>query len=132
MPDPLLQVEGLRKLWDWNPQAQAAVAAESRQARHRLERENKAGSKMAPRLRAFVYFLPLACLFSLALRVEGRVNGWKQGNYDPDLHTLPMNDWSLRRAEIERWLDQQLLPQLLRKLFTLRSHTARGRCFFRQ
>jgi len=38
------------------------------------------------------------------------VHGWKQGIYDPALHTLPLDDWSLRRAELDHWLEQQGTP----------------------
>jgi hypothetical protein len=108
-----LQVEGLRRIWEWNPQVQVLAAAQTRHEHRRLARENRAELSSVPRVRGFVYLLPIACLFSLALRVEARIQGWKEDIHGPDRQALLMHDWSLRRAELEKWLEQQPTPQLV-------------------
>jgi hypothetical protein len=57
--------------------------------------------------------LPVACVFSLVVRVEARINGWSEDPHGPDRKALLTHDWSLRRAEIQRWLEQQSAPQLV-------------------
>jgi len=48
------------------------------------------------------------------LRVEGRLTGWwKDDPHSLDRETLLMNDWSLDRANIDKWLEQQPTPQLV-------------------
>ncbi len=57
--------------------------------------------------------LPVVCVISLGIRVEARVTGWSEDLHGPDRDSLPMHDWSLRRAELEHWLEQQPEPQLV-------------------
>jgi hypothetical protein len=59
-----------------------------------------------------VVLLPIACFFSLVLRVEARANGWAI-DYHPVIDALPMDDWSLRRADLQKWLEQQPGQQLV-------------------
>lgn len=108
-----LEVEGLRKIWGWNPQAQIAASALTRHERRRLARENKGAANSVPRLRGFVYLLPIACLISLVVRVEARIQGWKEDPHGPDRQALLMDDWSLRRADLEKWMEQQPTSQLV-------------------
>jgi hypothetical protein len=105
-----LEVEGLRRMWHWKPQEGKVL---DRSQRRRLAKQTAPGSWLVPRLQNLVYLLPVICVLSLVLRVEARVHGWKEGIYDPALHTLPLDDWSLRRAELDHWLEQQGTPQLV-------------------
>jgi len=63
--------------------------------------------------RGLVALLPLACLFSLGLRVAARINGWTEDPHGPDRQALLINDWSTRRAELLSWMRQQPKPQLV-------------------
>jgi hypothetical protein len=101
-----LQVDGLRRIWEWSPQTNE-VRTLSRSERRRREREGKSVHWLVPRLRALVFFLPIVCVFSLVMRVEARLNGWKEDTEGPDRNALLMNDWSLKRADLEHWLEQQ-------------------------
>jgi len=61
-----------------------------------------------------VYLLPAACLLSLIFRIEAHLNGWRSDPWGgPDRLALLKNDWSLDRANMEKWLDQQPKPQLV-------------------
>lgn len=84
-----------------------------RSARRRTERQNSGVRASGFPLRTFVLLLPLACVVSLALRVEGRAANWSEDIHGPDRDALLMHDWSLRRAEIEEWLNQHSAPQLV-------------------
>ena len=64
-------------------------------------------------LRWIVYALPVLCVVSLLLRIEGRLNGWKSDPHGPDRATLLLNDWAVRRADLDHWLEQQPSPQLV-------------------
>jgi hypothetical protein len=108
-----LQIEGLRRIWNWNPQQEQAERPLSRKERRRLGREHESGRRPAFNLRALVYFLPVACVISLVLRVEGRLNGWNDDPHGPDRQTLLLDDWSIRRADLDHWLEQQPMPQLV-------------------
>jgi hypothetical protein len=68
--------------------------------------------------------LPLICLISLCIRVEARVTGWSEDLHGPDRDSLPMHDWSLRRAELEQWLEQQPGPQLVFVTYSARHRVA--------
>jgi hypothetical protein len=109
-----LQVDGLKKLWQWNPATNVASETLTRRERRR-EATRKKGQPMAPyfRWRGFVTLLPIVCLLSLGLRVEARINDWSEDVHGVDRDALPMNDWSLRRAEMERWLEHQSGSQLV-------------------
>ena len=108
-----LQVEGLRRIWQWRSQTDATGHNLDRTERRRLARQNRPSQARRPWLRGLVYFVPLACAVSLVLRVEGRVNGWKEDPHGPVRGALLMDDWSLRRADLERWLESQPGPQLV-------------------
>ena len=107
-----LQTEGLRRIWAWKPIAEPDRAM-ARAERRRLARENESRSKRVLNLRGLVYLLPILCVGSLVLRVEGRLNGWKDDPHGPDRQTLLLNDWAVRRAELDRWLEQQPKPELV-------------------
>jgi hypothetical protein len=107
-----LQTEGLRRIWAWTPSAEPDRAM-TRAERRRLTRENESTSKRVLNLRGIVYLLPILCVGSLVLRVEGRLNGWKDDPHGPDRGTLLLNDWAVRRAELDHWLEQQPKPELV-------------------
>ena len=109
-----LQVEGLRQIWAWNPQAAQADRPLTRTERRRLARASgPSRQKPAFNLRWVVYALPIACVIALVLRVEGRLNGWKEDPHGLVRQALRMDDWSLDRANMEKWLEQQPTPQLV-------------------
>jgi hypothetical protein len=116
-----LQVEGLRRIWRGQRQPHAPTATVvSRSERRRMERESaKLGTSASP-WRTFVLLLPIICLLSLVVRVEARVNGWSEDFHEPEWGALPVQDWSIRRAELERWLEQQSQPQLVFVRYPLR------------
>jgi hypothetical protein len=109
-----LQVEALRRMWYWGSEA-ALVGAATRSERRRAARAASAGSPraFASPWRRMVVLLPLACVASLALRVDARINDWSEGADSPDTGALLTDDWSLRRANMERWLEQQPQTQLV-------------------
>jgi hypothetical protein len=107
----LLQVDGLRRLWRWRNNTLPVKA--TRSERRRRVRTNPAPEFAVSRLRSLVVLLPLACVISLALRLEARVNGWSEDSHGPDRQALLMDDWSLRRADLEQWLKHQDKPQLV-------------------
>jgi len=51
----------------------------------------------------------------LGIEVLGRLNGWWDDKSDNEAtrHVLPLSDWSLHRAGLQRWLRQQSGPQLV-------------------
>jgi hypothetical protein len=106
-----LQVEALRRMWHWRPEAALAGEA-TRSERRRAARAAEAGPRASP-WRGMAILLPLACVVSLGLRVEARINDWSEDPHGPDEGALPMEDWSLQRAEMERWLEQQSGTQLV-------------------
>lgn len=106
-----LEIEGLRRIWNWTPQP-AADRALSRSERRRLAREHESKPKRALNLRGFVYLFPIICAISLILRVEARLQGWEVDPHGPDRGALVLNDWAVRRAELDKWMEQQPTPQL--------------------
>jgi hypothetical protein len=109
----ILQVEGLRQIWDWN-QVEPPEHSVSRSDRRRLARKNRSRQSLGLNFRWLVYTIPVACALWLVLRVENRLNGWwKDDPHGLDRETLLMNDWSLDRANIDKWLEQQPTPQLV-------------------
>lgn len=108
-----LQVEALRRLWNWRNDAQALGAAPSRAERRRAARESAKSRYLVYPWRGFVTLFPLACLILLVLRVEARINDWHDDSHDFKFMVLPTHDWSLRRAKLEQWLEQQPGSQLV-------------------
>ena len=107
-----LQVEALRRIWNWRRDIQAQVT-QSRAERRMAARKSAKSQIPAYPLRGFVILLPLACLILLVFRVEARINDWHADPHDLDFNALIMHDWSLRRAELEQWLEKQPGPQLV-------------------
>jgi hypothetical protein len=108
-----LEVEGLRKIWAWNSQAVQIDRPLTRTERRRMARESESRKQPAWNLRWVVFAVPVACAISLIMRVGGRLNGSKDDPHGPDRQALLMNDWSLDRANIQKWLEQQPNPQLV-------------------
>ncbi len=106
-----LQVDGLRRIWHWRRGNELASAVTTRSDRRRAARAPR--PRVEYPLRGFVCLLPVACVLSLVVRVEGRINGWSEDPHGPDRKALLTHDWSLRRAEIQHWLEQQSGPQLV-------------------
>lgn len=108
-----LQVEGLRRVWNRNPQAEQTQGL-SRSERRRMARDNQQKWNPTFNSRGLVYWLPVACLLSLVMRVEARLQGWGLDPFGgPDRQALLMNDWSLRRADLDHWMEQQPNSQLV-------------------
>lgn len=107
-----LQVEALRRIWHWKREAPPEQFANRAQRRSAARKEIKRQGTQYP-LRAFVVLLPIACFVSLVVRVEAKVNDWKIEFGSSDFDFLPMHDWSLRRAEMQDWLEKQLGQQLV-------------------
>lgn len=108
-----LQVQGLRRIWNWKPQAASDTRFLSRSERRRLERENKNRQPAISSLRWVVYLVPVACLISLCWHVTARRLGVKEDAHSPERQALLMDDWSLRRADLERWMERQPSRQLV-------------------
>ena len=104
-----LQVDGLRRMWNWSRASRAELSTRSARRRAARVQENQ----IAHPLRGFVWLLPIVCVLSLIVRVEARVNGWSEDPHGPDRKALLTHDWSLHRAEIQSWLEQQSGPQLV-------------------
>jgi len=115
-----LQVSGMRRIWQWNPQTQNESQTRSRSERRRLSRQSIGVHRLVSHLRGLGYALPIACVLSLVIRVEARLNGWHEGSHSQTGQALLMKDWSLRRAELEKWLEQQPKPQLVFVWYSLR------------
>ena len=112
-----LQTRGLQYIWDWKfaPAAEPERAL-SRAQRRQIERDNlkKTGRQASGwNLRWIVYALPVACVLSLVMNVEGRLNGTLHDIHGPVRQALLLDDWSLDRANIGKWLEQQQKPQLV-------------------
>ncbi|HMD32587.1 MAG TPA: hypothetical protein VKG84_11810 [Candidatus Acidoferrales bacterium] len=111
-----LEVEGLRRMWHWNPQP-GAVRAQSpgarRAARSPQAQTPKPGESPALWPRKLVVALLVLCAVSLVWKVETRIHGFPQGNHDPDVLTLRLKDWSLQRAAFQQWLELRPSPQLV-------------------
>jgi hypothetical protein len=122
-----LQVQGLRRLW-----SHSAVTSQPPQGANRAERRRAARAQAKKQVpgqviypwRGLVLALPVVCLISLGVRVEARVTGWSEDPHGPDRESLPMHDWSLRRAELEHWLEQQPEPQLVFVTYSARHRVA--------
>ena len=107
-----LQMEGLRRIWEWKPESESHRPL-TRAERRGIAREKESEPKRVPNLRGLVYALPVLCVISLSLRITDRLNGRKSDPHGPDRGTLLLNDWSVRRAELDHWLEQQSAPQLV-------------------
>jgi hypothetical protein len=59
-------------------------------------------------------------VITLGLRVVGRLNGWRDDPHGPDRGTLLLDDWGVRRAELDHWMEQQPSPQLVFVRYTRR------------
>jgi hypothetical protein len=122
-----LQVQGLRRLWSWNSQSNRSPQGHNRAERRRSARSQAKGQPKGLQIypwRGLVFALPLVCLISLGVRVEARVKGWSEDPHGPDRDSLPMHDWSLRRAELEQWLELQPEPQLVFVTYSARHRVA--------
>lgn len=109
-----LEVEGLRRMWDWKGEGNSQEQPTSRSERRRLARQSKTVRNKGLSVHWLVYTIPITCAVWLVLRVESRANGWwKDDPHDLARETLLMDDWSLDRASINRWLEQQPTPQLV-------------------
>ena len=106
-----LQVEGLRRIWNWRSGPDRSRPP-SRNERRRMER-TVSEPVAVHRWRNFVLVLPLACMISLGVRVVARRYGWEEDIHGPDRQALLMHDWSLHRADLQRWLDEQPSQQLV-------------------
>jgi hypothetical protein len=107
-----LEVSGLRRIWEWHP-IPGPKNGLTRTDRRRLAREGSSRTRSVHPLRGVVYLVPLACIISLVIRVEARLQGWKSDPHGPDRQALLMDDWSLHRADLERWLEKQPGGQLV-------------------
>lgn len=108
-----LQVDGLKRLWHWRAHGDAPASKLTRTERRRAARASAKTHAPTHPLQGFVTLLPLVCVICLGMRVEARINGWSEDPHGPDRKALLTNDWSLRRAELEHWLEQQPTPQLV-------------------
>lgn len=108
-----LQVQGLRQVWNWHPQDSKVDPKLPRKERRRIEREKRNRQAGSSDCRWVVGAVPVACAISILLGVAGRLYGWKDDPHSPERQSLLMDDWSLRRAAIEKGLDQQVAPQLV-------------------
>jgi hypothetical protein len=109
-----LQVEALRQIWHWRVDTNSLTArAMTRSERRRAAKISDPALGGVSRWRGFVTLLPLMCVISLGLRLAGRINGWSEDPRSPDRKALLMDDWSLRRAEMDQWLEHQRGSQLV-------------------
>lgn len=117
---PIDQVEGLRRVWHWKASGSDVTAKLSRSERRRLERQYPGVSTFVQPLRNFILLIPIVCVISLGLRVAGRLCGWSESIHGPDRDALLMNDWSLHRAELNKWVEQQPGAQLVFVRYSVR------------
>jgi hypothetical protein len=109
-----LQVEGLRRIWHWRRDINSMPGrVTTRSERRRAANASVSTSRAVFPWRGFVVLLPLLCIVSLGVRIVGRVNGWSEDPRSPDRKALLMNDWSLRRADLDQWLQHQPRQQLV-------------------
>jgi hypothetical protein len=109
-----LQVEALRRIWHTQAEGVHIPSTASRAERRRAARAAQARPvPVLSRWRQMAILLPLACVVSLGIRIAANLNGWSTDPHGPDRDTLPMHDWSLQRADMQRWLEQQSSPQLV-------------------
>lgn len=108
-----LEVEGLRKIWNWNSQAVTQPERPlSRGERRRLAREN-ARQKSRFNLRWVVVATPIACVFLLIWNIQQRLDGTLHDPHGTIRQALILDDWSVDRANLEKWLERQSEPQLV-------------------
>jgi len=107
-----LQVEGMRRMWHWSPQVTLTSSTASRAERRRAARSQAKGQIPFP-WGGLAFLLPIACMISLAIRVEARVAGWSEDPHGQDRNALLVSDWSVRRAELDDWLKKQPERQLV-------------------
>lgn len=108
-----LEVEGLRRIWNWSSKpASEPQRPLTRGQKRKLARQN--GSRNAGfNLRWIVIATPIACMFVLLWNIQQRLNGTL---YDPHgivRQALVLDDWSVDRANTEKWLEGQTAPQLV-------------------
>jgi len=118
-----LHVQAFRHIWQYRSQLGGLSHGTTGAERKRAARALAQGQIAFP-WRGFAFLLPLACVLSLGIRVEAPVARWTEDNHGPDRSSLPMRDWSLRRAELEAWLEQQKEPQLVFVSYSSRHQTA--------
>jgi hypothetical protein len=107
-----LQIEALRRIWHWKKDP-SPVQSMNRSQRRSMARTGTGRSSAQYPLRGFVVLVPIACLISLVVQVEAKVNDWKINFGSPEIDFLPNHDWSLKRAEIQGWLEKQPGQQLV-------------------
>jgi hypothetical protein len=115
-----LQVAGLRKVWHHAQSNNHSLEGASRSERRRLQRKATKRSPQPFSWRTFVLLVPVMCFLSLVVRVEARINDWSEDFHEPEWGALPLHDWSVRRAELDRWLEKQPGPQLVFVRYPLR------------
>jgi hypothetical protein len=65
------------------------------------------------KLRWVVYGTPVACLFLLIWNIQQRLDGTLHDPHGIVRQALVQDDWSVDRANLEKWLEQQPNPQLV-------------------
>jgi hypothetical protein len=96
-----LQVEGLRRIWNW------------RSASPRTGPLAPNSQSSIYRWRTFVILVPVAALIVLGTRVTGRATGSWSDRAGSTGAVLPAGGWSLSRARLQHWLQQRPGPQLV-------------------
>jgi len=107
-----LETEGLRRIWQWSSQSEPDRPLK-RSQRRGMAREKGSEPRSSWNLRGLVYALPVLCVISLLFRITDRLNGGNSDPHGPDRGTLLLNDWAVRRAELDHWLEQQVNLQLV-------------------
>ena len=108
-----LQVEALRRIWHWRDYTAITTSAATRNERRRAARSNNLSRPFGSRIQGFVLLLPLACVISIGVQLGARLSGWEPLPTNSFGRLLPVQDWSMQRAELERWLEKQPSPQLV-------------------
>jgi hypothetical protein len=107
-----LEVEGLRKIWNGN--SKPITEPERPLSRGRKLRLARANAKNAGfNLRWVVVATPIACLFLLIWNVKQRLDGTLYDPHGTIRQALVLDDCSVDRANLEKWLEQQSTPQLV-------------------
>lgn len=107
-----LEVEGLRKIWNWNTKpVTEAGGSLSRGKKLKLGRGN--AKKSGFNLRWVVVATPIACLCLLVWNIKQRLDGTLYDPHGTIRQALVLDDWSVDRANLEKWLEQQTTPQLV-------------------
>lgn len=107
-----LQVQGLRRTWHWTPKSEPDRAL-TRKQRRALARQEESEPKRTMSLRWIVYALPVLCAISLVLRINDRLTGAPTDPHGLDRGALLLNDWAVRRSQLDHWLEQQAAPGLV-------------------